>query len=160
VEIVERLIADVTGNRGVDESSIRTDCLTFTIYTGHEELRKDGIETIEVIRLLKQRHPDVQTTLGLSNISFGLNPAARRIGRDGRTSPAALLAGPVVNRLHPRACGRGVRLLPAVSQGDDVIVLTEPGRIGVTLSEELQLHPEQSTDAFVLHHPEAMYFNT
>jgi len=35
----------------------------------------------------------------------------------------------------------------------------EPERIGVTLSEELQLHPEQSTDAFVLHHPEAKYFN-
>ena len=35
----------------------------------------------------------------------------------------------------------------------------EPGRIGVELSEELQLHPEQSTDAFVLHHPEAKYFN-
>ena len=34
-----------------------------------------------------------------------------------------------------------------------------PGRIGVELSEELQLHPEQSTDAFVLHHPEAKYFN-
>jgi 5-methyltetrahydrofolate--homocysteine methyltransferase len=35
----------------------------------------------------------------------------------------------------------------------------EPGRIGVDLSEELQLHPEQSTDAFVLYHPEAKYFN-
>lgn len=37
--------------------------------------------------------------------------------------------------------------------------LLEPERIGVTLSEELQLHAEQSTDAFVLHHPEAKYFN-
>jgi 5-methyltetrahydrofolate--homocysteine methyltransferase len=37
--------------------------------------------------------------------------------------------------------------------------LLEPGRIGVTLSEELQLHPEQSTDALVVHHPEAKYFN-
>ena len=36
----------------------------------------------------------------------------------------------------------------------------EPERIGVTLSEELQLHPQQSTDAFVLHHPDAKYFNT
>jgi 5-methyltetrahydrofolate--homocysteine methyltransferase len=39
-----------------------------------------------------------------------------------------------------------------------MIELLEPERIGVTLSEELQLHPEQSTDAFVLHHPEAKYF--
>jgi len=38
--------------------------------------------------------------------------------------------------------------------------LLEPSRIGVTLSEEVQLHAEQSTDAFVLHHPEAKYFNT
>jgi 5-methyltetrahydrofolate--homocysteine methyltransferase len=48
-------------------------------------------------------------------------------------------------------------------QGDDVIVLTEPKpdaaeRFRFTL--ELQLHPEQSTDAFVLHHPEAKNFNT
>ncbi|MFY9765289.1 MAG: homocysteine S-methyltransferase family protein, partial [Mycobacterium sp.] len=79
VEIAERLINDITGNWGVDESSILIDTLTFTIATGQEESRKDGIETIEAIRLLKQRHPDVQTTLGLSNISFGLNPAARQV---------------------------------------------------------------------------------
>jgi len=40
-----------------------------------------------------------------------------------------------------------------------IIELLEPGRIGVQLSEELQLHPEQSTDAMVAHHPEAKYFN-
>ncbi|ORA81153.1 methionine synthase [Mycobacterium malmoense] len=79
VEIAERLINDITGNWGVDESSILIDCLTFTIATGQEESRKDGIETIEAIRELKKRHPDVQTTLGLSNISFGLNPAARQV---------------------------------------------------------------------------------
>jgi 5-methyltetrahydrofolate--homocysteine methyltransferase len=79
VEIAERLIDDITGNWGVDESSILIDCLTFTIATGQEESRRDGIETIEAIRELKKRHPDVQTTLGLSNISFGLNPAARQV---------------------------------------------------------------------------------
>ncbi|MER5910608.1 methionine synthase [Streptomyces sp. NPDC001982] len=77
VEIAERLIADLTGNWGVHESDILIDTLTFTICTGQEESRKDGIATIEAIRELKRRHPDVQTTLGLSNISFGLNPAAR-----------------------------------------------------------------------------------
>ncbi|MFD7518018.1 methionine synthase [Streptomyces niveus] len=77
VAIAERLIADLTGNWGVHESDILIDTLTFTICTGQEESRKDGIATIEAIRELKQRHPDVQTTLGLSNISFGLNPAAR-----------------------------------------------------------------------------------
>ncbi|WAP55099.1 methionine synthase [Streptomyces sp. S465] len=77
VEIAERLIADLTGNWGIREEDILIDCLTFTICTGQEESRKDGLATIEAIRELKRRHPDVQTTLGLSNISFGLNPAAR-----------------------------------------------------------------------------------
>ncbi|MGY0490669.1 methionine synthase [Streptomyces sp. WG-D5] len=77
VAIAERLIDDLTGNWGIRESDILIDCLTFTICTGQEESRKDGIATIEAIRELKRRHPDVQTTLGLSNISFGLNPAAR-----------------------------------------------------------------------------------
>ncbi|MBS1693588.1 MAG: methionine synthase [Actinobacteria bacterium] len=79
VAIAQRLIDDITGNWGVDESSILIDTLTFTICTGQEESRRDGIETIEAIRELKKRHPDVQTTLGLSNISFGLNPAARQV---------------------------------------------------------------------------------
>ncbi|MEV0601522.1 methionine synthase [Streptomyces sp. NPDC050315] len=77
VEIAERIIADLTTNWGIRESDILIDTLTFTICTGQEESRKDGIATIEAIRELKKRHPDVQTTLGLSNISFGLNPAAR-----------------------------------------------------------------------------------
>ncbi|OIJ90719.1 methionine synthase [Streptomyces sp. MUSC 14] len=77
VEIAERLIADLTGNWGIREEDILIDTLTFTICTGQEESRRDGLATIEAIRELKRRHPDVQTTLGLSNISFGLNPAAR-----------------------------------------------------------------------------------
>ncbi|MGY5030118.1 methionine synthase [Streptomyces sp. 900116325] len=77
VAVAERLIEDLTGNWGVHESDILIDALTFTICTGQEESRKDGIATIGAIRELKRRHPDVQTTLGLSNISFGLNPAAR-----------------------------------------------------------------------------------
>ncbi|MEV0482205.1 methionine synthase [Streptomyces sp. NPDC050508] len=77
VAIAERLIEDLTTNWGIHESDILIDTLTFTICTGQEESRGDGIATIEAIRRLKGLHPDVQTTLGLSNISFGLNPAAR-----------------------------------------------------------------------------------
>ncbi|MFK0019324.1 methionine synthase [Streptomyces sp. NPDC090798] len=77
VAIAERLIEDLTTNWGIHESDILIDALTFTICTGQEESRKDGIATIEAIRELKRRRPEVQTTLGLSNISFGLNPAAR-----------------------------------------------------------------------------------
>ncbi|MBB1010887.1 methionine synthase (B12-dependent) [Dietzia kunjamensis] len=79
VEIAERLIADLTGNWGVAEEDIIIDCLTFPISTGQEEVRRDGIETIEAIRRLTGSHPKIHTTLGLSNISFGLNPAARQV---------------------------------------------------------------------------------
>ena len=79
IAIAERLIADLTRTWGMRESDIMIDLLTFPIATGQEETRRDGIETIEAIKELKRRHPDVQTTLGLSNISFGLNPAARQV---------------------------------------------------------------------------------
>ncbi len=77
VRVAERLIDDLTVNWGMNEEDILVDCLTFPIATGQEETRRDGIETLEAIRTLKQRRPRVQTTLGLSNISFGLSPAAR-----------------------------------------------------------------------------------
>jgi 5-methyltetrahydrofolate--homocysteine methyltransferase len=56
---------------------ILIDCLTFPIATGQEETRRDGIETLSAIKALKEEFPNVQTTLGVSNVSFGLNPAAR-----------------------------------------------------------------------------------
>ncbi len=79
VRVAERLIADLRDNHGIPPSDVLVDCLTFPIATGQEETRRDGLETIEAIRRLKQAHPDVQTTLGLSNVSFGLNPAARQV---------------------------------------------------------------------------------
>ena len=79
VRVAERLIADLRDNHGIDPSDVLLDCLTFPIATGQEETRRDGLETIEAIRRIKASHPDVQTTLGLSNISFGLNPAARQV---------------------------------------------------------------------------------
>lgn len=79
VAIAERLIEELTRDYGIEEGSILVDCLTFTLGTGQEESRRDGIETIEAIRELKRRHPRVQTTLGLSNISFGLSPATRQV---------------------------------------------------------------------------------
>jgi 5-methyltetrahydrofolate--homocysteine methyltransferase len=77
VRVATRLIEDLTTSWGMRVSDIIVDCLTFPIATGQEETRRDGIETIAAIREVKRLYPDVQTTLGLSNISFGLNPAAR-----------------------------------------------------------------------------------
>ncbi len=79
VRVAERLIDDLTNNWGMSVSDIIVDCLTFPIATGQEETRRDGLETIEAIREVKRRWPDVQTTLGVSNVSFGLNPAARTV---------------------------------------------------------------------------------
>ncbi|MFC8451045.1 methionine synthase [Kitasatospora sp. NPDC057223] len=79
VAIAERLIEQLGREYGIAEYDILVDCLAFTLGTGQEESRRDGIETIEAIRELKRRHPAVQTTLGLSNISFGLSPAARQV---------------------------------------------------------------------------------
>ncbi|MGV9825661.1 MULTISPECIES: methionine synthase [unclassified Gordonia (in: high G+C Gram-positive bacteria)] len=79
VRVAQRLIADITGNWGLAEEDIILDTLTFPISTGQEEVRRDGIETIEAIRRLHEAHPDVHFTLGISNISFGLNPAARQV---------------------------------------------------------------------------------
>jgi 5-methyltetrahydrofolate--homocysteine methyltransferase len=77
LRIARRLIVDLRNNWQMNVGDILIDCLTFPIATGQEETRKDGIETIDAIRRLKAEFPEVQTTLGVSNVSFGLNPAAR-----------------------------------------------------------------------------------
>ncbi len=79
VAVAERLIGDLTANWGMRVEDIIVDCLTFPIATGQEETRRDAIETIDAIAELKRRHPAVQTTLGVSNVSFGLKPAARAV---------------------------------------------------------------------------------
>ena len=77
LRVARRLINDLNQNWQMKTGDILIDCLTFPIATGQEETRRDGIETINAIRALKAEFPEVQTTLGVSNVSFGLNPAAR-----------------------------------------------------------------------------------
>lgn len=77
LKVAHRLIADLTKNWGMHEGDILIDTLTFPIATGQEETRRDALETLEAIKALKQSHPHVHTTLGVSNVSFGLNAAAR-----------------------------------------------------------------------------------
>lgn len=77
LRVARRLITDLVGNWGMKVGDILIDTLTFPIATGQEETRRDGLETIAAIRTLKSEYPEVQTTLGVSNVSFGLNPAAR-----------------------------------------------------------------------------------
>ncbi|WSN14002.1 methionine synthase [Micromonospora sp. NBC_01699] len=79
VRVAARLIDDLTGRWGLSLGDIMVDTLTFPIATGQEETRRDGIETINAIREIAKRYPGVNFTLGLSNVSFGLNPAARQV---------------------------------------------------------------------------------
>lgn len=79
VAIAKRIYDLATKKYGIPGSDIIFDTLTFTLGSGDEEFRKAGINTIEAIRQIKKELPDVHTTLGVSNISFGLNPASRAV---------------------------------------------------------------------------------
>jgi len=73
-------IHDIAVERyGLRPQDLLFDALALPLSTGMEESRKDGIETIEGIRRIKAELPGVYTVLGLSNVSFGLNPAARQV---------------------------------------------------------------------------------
>ncbi|MHB1739533.1 MAG: methionine synthase [Actinomycetes bacterium] len=79
VAIATRLIEALTGRWGMRAEDILVDCLTFPIATGQDETRRDAIETLAAITEIKRRFPEVSTTLGVSNVSFGLAPAARQV---------------------------------------------------------------------------------
>jgi 5-methyltetrahydrofolate--homocysteine methyltransferase len=75
-----RNIATIAVERyGLEPEDLLFDPLALPLSTGMEESRRDGIETIEGIRAIKTELPGVSTILGLSNVSFGLNPAARQV---------------------------------------------------------------------------------
>ena len=64
---------------GLEPSDLIFDALTFPLGSGQEDLRKDGLATLEAIRRIKSELPGVYTVLGVSNVSFGLKPAARQV---------------------------------------------------------------------------------
>jgi 5-methyltetrahydrofolate--homocysteine methyltransferase len=75
-----RAIYDIAvGRYGLEPSDLIFDPLVLPLSTGMEESRRDGIETLEGIKLIKSELPGVFTIVGLSNVSFGLNPAARHV---------------------------------------------------------------------------------
>ena len=77
---VARRIRDIAVNDyGMSPEDLIFDTLTFPLTTGQEELRNDAIETLEGIRLIKAQLPGVMTALGVSNVSFGVTPAARGV---------------------------------------------------------------------------------
>jgi 5-methyltetrahydrofolate--homocysteine methyltransferase len=79
LRIATRLVEFACDKHGLAQSDLMIDPLTFTIATGNEDDRKLGQWTLEGIKLIRDKFPDIQIMLGLSNISFGLNPAARHV---------------------------------------------------------------------------------
>ena len=79
MRVARRLYALATERYGLAPGDLIFDALTFPLSTGDDSLRRDGIATIEAIRQIKAEMPGVFTTLGVSNVSFGLNPAARHV---------------------------------------------------------------------------------
>src|SRR5690348_2667978 len=79
VEIAERIRDIACDEHGLDPEALIFDLLTFTLTTGDEEWRPSAVETIEGIRQLKQALPQVKTSLGVSNVSFGVSPTARAV---------------------------------------------------------------------------------
>jgi len=77
---VARRLHDLAVHRyGLEPSDLIFDALTFPLGSGQEDLRRDGLATLEAIRRIKAELPGVYTILGVSNVSFGLKPAARQV---------------------------------------------------------------------------------
>ncbi|MFM1837188.1 MAG: methionine synthase [Actinomycetota bacterium] len=79
MQIAHRLHKIATERYGLSASDLIFDPLTFPLTTGDADLRRDGVESIEGIRRIKQEIPGALTVMGLSNVSFGINPAARQV---------------------------------------------------------------------------------
>ena len=76
--VAERLIAR-TREFGLPDHDLFIDTLTFTLGSGDEEFRASAIATIDAIAMLQEHYPNVNTILGVSNVSFGLKPALRQV---------------------------------------------------------------------------------
>src|SRR5207302_4851877 len=79
LEVASRITQLCCEEHGLDPEVLIFDCLTFTLTTGDEEWRPSAVETIEGIRRIKAEIPGVKTSLGVSNVSFGVSPGARAV---------------------------------------------------------------------------------
>ncbi|MEA2281734.1 MAG: 5-methyltetrahydrofolate--homocysteine methyltransferase [Solirubrobacteraceae bacterium] len=79
LEVARRLRELVCDEHGMDPELLIFDALTFTLTTGDDEWKPSAVETIEGIRRIKAELPDVKTSLGVSNVSFGISPPARAV---------------------------------------------------------------------------------
>ena len=79
MRVAHRIHDLAVGSYGLSPSDLIFDPLTFPLTTGGEDLRRDGMATLDAIRRIKDELPGTRTVLGVSNVSFGLNPPARKV---------------------------------------------------------------------------------
>ena len=79
VRVAKRIAELARDTYGLENSDLIFDALTFPLSTGDDDLRRDAMETMEAIKAIKEEIPGCFTTLGLSNVSFGLSPASRHV---------------------------------------------------------------------------------
>ncbi len=79
LEVARRIVELACDEHGLDREALIFDALTFTLTTGDDEWKPSAVETIEGIRRIKAELPGVKTSLGVSNVSFGVSPAARAV---------------------------------------------------------------------------------
>jgi 5-methyltetrahydrofolate--homocysteine methyltransferase len=115
--IAERIHTLCTKRHGIPGDALIFDPLTFTIGSGDEDSRKAGIETLNGIKLIKERVPNSRTVLGLSNISFGLKPYPRQILN------STFLAEAIKNGLDSAIVHQG-KILPTHKIPPDILKIT------------------------------------
>ncbi len=135
VAVAERMYDMAVNMHGIDPRNLIFDVLTFTVGSGDEEYRDAAIETMEAIRELHIKHPEVGTTLGLSNISFGLDAHARRY----------------LNSIFLHHCIEA-GLTSVIINVKHIIPLSKMSKEDIEICEELLFNPdEQSLFKFIDH---------
>ncbi|MCA9833943.1 MAG: homocysteine S-methyltransferase family protein, partial [Thermomicrobiales bacterium] len=137
LEVAQKIYKIVTEEYGLAPSDLIFDALTFPLTTGDEEFRPSAVETIEGIRLIHEALPEVNFTLGVSNVSFGINPAARK----------------VVNAVFLREC-IDAGLTQAIIHPSHVLPLSEIPAEEVELARDLVLNRREDALARIIEHYE------
>ncbi|MGH7102375.1 MAG: dihydropteroate synthase, partial [Acetobacteraceae bacterium] len=152
--IAERLVDFACRRHGLPMSDLLTDPLTFTIATGNEDDRKLGLWTIEGIRAIREKFPEVGIVLGLSNISFGLNPPTRAVLNSvflDHCLRAGMTAAIVhVSRLRPLH-----KIPPAEAEAAGDLIFDRRRDDYDPLSRLLELFADRKEDARQSHRPAA-----
>jgi len=135
IAVAKRMYEMATKIHNIDPRNLIFDLLTFTVGSGDEEYRDAAIQTLEAIRELHKIYPEVGSTLGLSNISFGLAPHARRY----------------LNSVFLHHCLKA-GLTSVIINVKHIIPLSKMSKEDIEVCEELLFHPnENSLFKFIEH---------